>query len=586
MNNNYLFTSESVTEGHPDKIADQISDAIIDEIYKQDIYSKAVLETMVAKGLILVAGKVTTQGYYDIHKIIRDTVREIGYTQDGYGFSCDTFNVFNSIEEEPADITIIGPRYQGVVHGYACIETPELMPLPISLANKLTYRLDEVRRKNILPYLLPDGKVMVTVHYMERFPRHVETIELLTQHQPNVDLDELRKDVLEKVIKEVVPEQYLDEKTKYYINSTGRFVIGGPANKTGMTGRKIAADTYGGFARNGGGSFSGKDPNHLDRWGSYNARYIAKNIVAAGFAKRCEIQITYVKGKEDPVSIMVETFGTENVAQSTILRLIKDNFNFTHPKVMEYLDLGRPIYKKIAVYGHFGREDKEFSWEKTDKVEDLQKSMCRPNKTQSNPVLENKNNGSDKDSPSSQPCPEKKVYVFTKKYNIPININIEGNKVEGVILECDHKSLSVRINSPYRGLAGGEGHTCIEMGAGCPVNIDNDGNLTDKCIKRAEAILRSLYWKGKKIQQIKVRLIMDENYLERTRLILNYTRTLIDSLEFIFYRLPEYPWEEKDYIYSLIKRKCMLTFFYNTFPEVSIPENLEEELINIIDGDN
>jgi len=282
-----------------------------------------------------------------------------------------------------------------------------------------------------------------------------------------------------------------------------------------MTGRKIAADTYGGFARNSGGSFSGKDPNHVDRWGSYNARYIAKNIVAAGFAERCEIQITYVKGKEDPVSIMVETFGTENISQSTILRLIKDNFYFTHPKVMESLDLGRPIYKKIAVYGHFGREDKEFSWEKTDKVEDLQKSMCRPNKTQGNPVLENKNNGSDKDFPSSQSCPEKKVYIFTKKYNIPININVEGNKVEGVILECDHKSLSVRINSPYRGLDGCEGHTCIEMGAGCPVNIDNNGNLTDIGIKRAKAVLRSLYWKGKKIQQIKVRLIMDENYLER-----------------------------------------------------------------------
>jgi S-adenosylmethionine synthetase len=586
MNNNYLFTSESVTEGHPDKIADQISDAIIDELYKQDIYSKAVLETMVTKGLILVAGKVTTKGYYDIYKIIRDTVREIGYTQDGYGFSCDTFNVFNSIEEEPADIAIIGPQYQGVVHGYACIETPELMPLPISLANKLTYRLDELRRKNILPYLLPDGKVMVTVHYMERFPRHVETIELLTQHQPNVNLDELRKDVLEKVIKEVVPEIYLDKNTQYYINPTGRFVIGGPVNKTGMTGRKIAADTYGGFARNGGGSFSGKDPNHLDRWGSYNARYIAKNIVAAGFAERCEIQITYVKGKEDPVSIMVETFGTENVAQSTILRLIKDNFYFTHPKVMEYLDLGRPIYKKIAVYGHFGREDKEFSWEKTDKVEDLQKSMCRPNKTQNNPVLENKNNGSDKDFPSSQPWPENKAYTYIRRYNIPIDINVEGNKVEGAITRCNWKSLSVRINRPYQNLASGSGNNSMEMAAGCPSNIDNDGNLTDKCIKRAECMLRELYWKGKKIQQIKVRLIMDENYLERTRMILNYTRALIYDLQFIFYRLPEYPWEEKDYIYSLIKRKCMLTFFYDTFPEVSIPDNLGEEIIKIIDGDS
>ncbi len=613
MNNDCLLTSESVTAGHPDKIADQISDAIVDELYGQDEYSKAVLETMVTKGLLVIAGKVTTRGYYDIHKIARNTVREIGYTREGYGFSCDTFNVFNSIEEQFEDIALRGPRYQGVVHGYACTETPELMPLPISLANKLTYRLDEVRKRGILPYLLPDGKVMVTVQYINRLPKRVEAIELLTQHQSKVGLDDLRNGILEKVIKEVVPEKYLDEKIRYYINAVGRYVIGGPADGIGMSGRKIAADTYGGIARYGGGTFSGKDPNHVDRWGSYNARYIAKNIVAAGLAGRCEIEIAYVKGKEDPVSIMVETFGTEKVSQSVILKLIKDNFYFDHSKVMKYLNLRRPIYEKTAAYGHFGREDKDFTWENTDKAEVLRNAILTHNKLKNYSDSKQEIYKNEKNMPAPQKkSAEKEMDDITaiKKYhnpvkvvidgkdlegkiihNIPIKMVIDGKDVEGKIIICNYKYLKVMITSPYKNLSSDKNLFFSELAEPLlvyDINIDKNGNLTEKAIKNAKWILSELYQQGKKIEQLKVRLVMDVNYLERIRKKLKYTRTLIDNLEYIFHGSKGVTWEDKNYNYSLIKRNCMKTFFYDAFPdpEVVIPDNLGEEIIKIIDGNS
>jgi len=397
LKNNYLFTSESVTEGHPDKMADQISDAILDDIYTQDTESRVAVETLVATGLVLVAGQITTRGYADIAKVVRNTIREIGYTRAKHGFDCDTCAVLTSIEEQSADIALgvncaweareerkvpekdqiasTGAGDQGMMFGYACRETPELMPLPISLAHKLTSRLAEVRKKKIIPYLRPDGKSQVTVQYLNGTPQRVEAIVIAAQHHPDTKLNAIRNDIMEKVIKEVIPEKYLDENTSYYINSTGRFVVGGPQADTGLTGRKIIVDTYGGVGSHGGGCFSGKDPTKVDRSGSYVARYIAKNIVAAGIADKCEIEIAYAIGVANPVSIMVDTFNTGKISQPRIVQLIRKHFDLRPAAIIEYLKLKRPIYKKTASYGHFGRELEDFTWEKTDKVTELRREL-------------------------------------------------------------------------------------------------------------------------------------------------------------------------------------------------------------------
>jgi len=391
LRNKYLFTSESVTEGHPDKMADQISDAILDEIYGEDPYGRVAVETLVATGLVMVAGQITTSCYVDIPKIVRKTIREIGYTRAKYGFDSDTCAVLTSIDEQSKDIDqgvsksleakkteeeknnmeSTGAGDQGMMFGYACRETPELMPLPIILAHKLTFRLAEARKKKIIPYLRPDGKSQVTVEYENGNPKRVEAIVIATQHHPDIPYETIKNDIKEKVINYVIPQKYLDENTKYFINATGRFVIGGPQADTGVTGRKIIVDTYGGVGSHGGGCFSGKDPTKVDRSGSYMARYIAKNIVAAGLADKCEIQIAYAIGVAHPVSIMIDTFGTEKVPQPKILELIKKNFDLRPEAIIRHLNLRRPIFRKTASYGHFGREDEDFTWEKTDKAEIL-----------------------------------------------------------------------------------------------------------------------------------------------------------------------------------------------------------------------
>ncbi len=393
LKNKYLFTSESVTEGHPDKIADEISDAILDEIYREDPYGRVAVETLVATGLVMVAGQITTSCYVDIPKIVRKTIREIGYTRAKYGFDCDTCAVLTSIDEQSKDIDRgvsksleakktekeknnlenTGAGDQGMMFGYACRETHEFMPLPILLAHKLTYRLTEARKKKIIPYLRPDGKSQVTVEYENGDPKRVEAIVIAAQHHPDIPYETIQKDIQEKVINQVIPQKYLDENTKYFINATGRFVIGGPQADTGLTGRKIIVDTYGGVGSHGGGCFSGKDPTKVDRSGSYMARYIAKNIVAAELADRCEIQIAYAIGVAHPVSIMVDTFGTEKITQIKILKLIQEVFDLRPGAIIKQLDLRKPIFRKTASYGHFGREDKDFTWEKTDKVEILKK---------------------------------------------------------------------------------------------------------------------------------------------------------------------------------------------------------------------
>jgi S-adenosylmethionine synthetase len=398
LKNKYLFTSESVTEGHPDKIADQIADAILDSIYEKDPYGRVAVETLVATGLVMVAGQITTSCYVDIPKIVRQTLRDIGYTRAKYGFDGDTCAVLTSIDEQSSDIALgvnksleakeeenkkvdktkndienTGAGDQGMMFGYACRETPELMPLPIMLAHKITYRLSEVRKKKIIPYLRPDGKSQVTVEYENGNPKRVEAIVVAAQHHPDIPYATLKKDIIEKVINYVIPDKYLDKNTKYFINATGRFVIGGPQADTGVTGRKIIVDTYGGVGSHGGGCFSGKDPTKVDRSGSYMARYIAKNIVAAGLADKCEIQIAYAIGVAHPVSIMLDTFGTEKIPQSKILELIKKNFDLRPEAIIRHLKLRRPIFKKTAVYGHFGREDEDFTWEKIDKAEILKK---------------------------------------------------------------------------------------------------------------------------------------------------------------------------------------------------------------------
>lgn len=373
----YLFTSESVTEGHPDKIADQISDAVLDFILAKDPRGRVACETMVTTGLAFVAGEITTTCYVDIPKIVRNTIREIGYTDASYGFDCETCAVVTSIDEQSPDISqgvdIGGAGDQGLMFGYACNETEVLMPMPIFLAHQLVRRLSEVRKKGILPYLRPDGKSQVTMEYVDNKPVRADTIVVSAQHSPDIDNDTLKEDIINKVIKEVIDPSLIDSETIFHINPTGRFVVGGPQGDAGLTGRKIIVDTYGGLGSHGGGAFSGKDPSKVDRSASYMARYIAKNIVAAGISDRCEVQLAYAIGVEKPVSIMVDTFGTGKITLAKIRDLIWANFDLTPRGIINHLDLRRPIYKKTAAYGHFGRNDPEFTWEKTDRAEQLRK---------------------------------------------------------------------------------------------------------------------------------------------------------------------------------------------------------------------
>jgi S-adenosylmethionine synthetase len=383
-NGKYFFTSESVTEGHPDKICDQISDAVLDNLIAQDPKSRVACEALATTGLVLIAGEITTAGYCDFQKLVRETVREIGYTKAEYGFDYKTCCVLSSIHEQSADIALgvdekpgheQGAGDQGLMFGYSCRETEELMPLPIMLAHKLARRLSQVRKEKILPYLRPDGKTQVTVEYEGPRPVRVESVVIAAQHNASIDMKELREDIKNEVIKKVIPADLLDKNTwkKVYINGTGRFEIGGPLADTGMTGRKIIVDTYGGFFSHGGGSFSGKDPSKVDRSGSYMARYIAKNIVAAGLADRVGVQMAYAIGIAEPVSIMVDTFGTGRVKEELIEELIRAYFQMSPRGMIEQLDLLRPIYKKTACYGHFGRTEPEFTWEKTDKADILRK---------------------------------------------------------------------------------------------------------------------------------------------------------------------------------------------------------------------
>ncbi|OCC14464.1 S-adenosylmethionine synthetase [Dissulfuribacter thermophilus] len=375
---NFLFTSESVTEGHPDKVADQISDAILDTILEKDPYARVACETLVTTGLALIAGEITTDCYVDMPKVVRGTIKEIGYTDSSMGFDWQTCAVLTSIDKQSPDIAMgvdrdgdIGAGDQGLMFGYACDETPDFMPMPIWYAHKLAQRLAEVRKKGILPFLRPDGKSQVTIKYEDKRPISCHSIVIAAQHEPHVTHKELEEAIIEEVIKKVVDPKHLNGNTQYFINSTGRFVVGGPLADCGMTGRKIIVDTYGGRGHHGGGAFSGKDPTKVDRGPSYMARYVAKNIVAAGLARECEVQVSYAIGITKPLAINVRTYGTEAIPQEKIVEIIENNFSFKPKDIIDHLDLRRPIYKKTAAYGHFGRTEPEFTWERLDMVEKL-----------------------------------------------------------------------------------------------------------------------------------------------------------------------------------------------------------------------
>ncbi len=399
MGSRRLFTSESVTEGHPDKMCDQISDAVLDAILSEDPYARVACETMATTGMVVVSGEISTSCYVDIPKIVRNTVREIGYTRAKYGFDADTCAVLTAIDEQSPDIAMgvdeayekrsasaegasdeeVGAGDQGLMFGFACDETPELMPLPISLAHRIARRLSEVRKNGTLPYLRPDGKTQVTVEYDGDKPVRVDTIVISTQHDENVMSDTITADLKQHVVSAVVPSELLDDNTKYFMNPTGRFVIGGPQGDTGLTGRKIIVDTYGGYARHGGGAFSGKDPTKVDRSAAYAARYVAKNVVAAGLAKKCEVQVAYAIGVAKPVSISVDTHGTSTIPEDQIVQLIREIFDLRPKAIINHLDLRRPIYRQTAAYGHFGRNDLDVSWEKTDKADELRAAAARFN---------------------------------------------------------------------------------------------------------------------------------------------------------------------------------------------------------------
>lgn len=389
-----LFTSESVTEGHPDKICDQISDTVLDAILAQDPQARVACETAVTTGLVLVMGEITTNCYVDIPKLVRKTIKEIGYDRAKYGFDSETCSVLTSLDEQSADIAMgvdealeskegkmteeeleaTGAGDQGMMFGYACDETEELMPMPISLAHRLTKRLTDVRKNGTLSYLRPDGKSQVTVEYVDDKPFRVDAVVISTQHDSEVDLDTIKKDIMEHVIQPVIPEALLDDETKYYINPTGRFVIGGPQGDAGLTGRKIIVDTYGGYASHGGGAFSGKDPTKVDRSGAYAARYVAKNIVAAGLASQCEIELAYAIGVAKPVSVLVNTHGTGKLSDEELTKLVDEHFDLRPGAIIHNLELRQPIYKQTAAYGHFGRTDVDLPWERTDKVDVLRRA--------------------------------------------------------------------------------------------------------------------------------------------------------------------------------------------------------------------